>query len=162
MSVALPAPACPSDPKLGAAAERALAKLRDGLADKLEWLLDAVECPAGAEATIRSWLALIRSEDLTAALAPDALETVLRSLSVAYLDRFAYTGSRPQRWRLGEPVDLELTDRGGAIVILAVRNAAAELGRGRLGREGAALLRRVHDAEQEQIRSIAVAIGRVL
>jgi hypothetical protein len=47
MNAALPAPAGASDPKLGAAAERALAQLRDGLADKLEWLLDAVDCPPG-------------------------------------------------------------------------------------------------------------------
>jgi hypothetical protein len=55
-----------------------------------------------------------------------------------------------------------MTDRDGAMVILAVKNAAAELVRGLHAREGAALLRRVHDAEQQQIRSIVVAIGRVL
>ncbi len=108
------------------------------------------------------------SENPVPALASEALETVLRSLSVFYLDRFAYTGSRPQRWRLGEPADLEIIDRGGAIVILAVKNAAAELARGLHGREAAALLRRIgpqrppRARDRGQVQPGALAIVRVI
>lgn len=154
-------PSAVEDRRAAAAAQRALEQLRAGLALNLERLLDDVGCPAGAEPTIRSWLGHIRSDNPTSALTPEALENVLRSLTIAYADRCAFAGHKPSRWRPGAPVDLEITDRGGGIVIRAVRSAAAEIVRGLHGRNGATLLRRVQNAEGDLHRSIAIAIGRV-
>lgn len=142
-------------------AEPALAALRGDLAERLLRLITNVGCPAGAGATIRAWLDLIRADE-PAALELEELEKVLRALTVFYIDRFAYAGHKGRRWRPGQPVDLEMTDRGGALLVRHLQARVADLALARHGPAGRVLLRRVRDAEQEMVRSIAVMIGRVV
>ncbi|SEA82043.1 hypothetical protein [Rubrimonas cliftonensis] len=91
-----------------------------------------------------------------------AMTSLLETLARACVEGFSYSALPNDQWYPGAPVDLDMHDRGGAIMHRRAYNCAAVLCMVAHGEQGATIVKGFDDLQDRNLRKMAELIGKRL
>ncbi|MEE4208137.1 MAG: hypothetical protein V2I43_02590 [Parvularcula sp.] len=111
---------------------------------------------------LTDWVIANREQCPEDAFSVESLTDLLETLARACVEVFSYSALPNDQWYPGAPVDLDMHDRGGAIVHRYAYNCAATLCMVANGEQGAKIVKRFDDLQDRNLRKMAELIGKRL